>query len=377
MLVYILLIFAVMAVSMIDIKIHSRRNVVNSVLSNTVDIVSAPVRPSWFATILIIALLTVIAGWRSFVGTDYSNYIDCYTVFSGWSYADAFKESEPLFTVLNIFVKDVFDNYIGVFAISGFLTVVCLVLSIRYYSSNFSLSVYLMFTSMVYFSSFNGVRQRLAAMIIMLAYPLIRKKKYVWLLIVIFIASLIHASSIYMIAFILFSYTKAWSKFTGITISCFMLAFVFYQPFAGIIFKLLETFKSTYTSYETELTQTGFGANALRFIFLGIPVILSYIFYDSLKKTRPDIDILINFSLLNSLFMFLAIRHWLFARFNIFLDIFNILLWPEIIKVLQPKEKVFIGYIVTLVFFIYMCLMLKTESNLLPYKSWLWSYVSI
>ena len=54
-----------------------------------------------------------------------------------------------------------------------------------------------------------------------------------------------------------------------------------------------------------------------------------------------------------------------------FFGIYNILLWPRILACFEPKSKKIMTAGVVAVYFLYFWLIVHTDSNLLPYRSWL------
>ena len=123
------------------------------------------------------------------------------------------------------------------------------------------------------------------------------------------------------------------------------------------------------TMYGDMLLEAGSGANILRLVVACIPVVISFVFYKQLKRTRKDIDILINFSVINMLLMLLATRHWLFARFSIYFDVYNIILIPQFVYIFKEKDRKLVRLVIYVLFFFYMYVLLHVDSELLPYKT--------
>ncbi len=322
--------------------------------------------------ILLVLLLGVVVGWRKGVGTDYGNYIDIYSLSKGLTISEAFKEKEPLFGILNALCARWFDNYISVFVICAFLSCILIVKGIRQNSSQYLISIFLFFTGMYYFDLFNGMRQMIATALLFAAYPLVVKRKWFSLLFVTLIAYGFHASApIVLLAFLFSAHTKPGSIFTWALILIFSILYLNYSSFSEWLISALQRSESIYANYEESLSQYDIGSNFLRFALTAVPVFLGCYAWKVMKRQRTDAGILLNLSIINALFMLISTKNWIFARFSMFFGIYNILLWPEIIKCFNRKSKQIIVIGVICVYFVYFWLIVHTDSNLLPYRSWL------
>ena len=160
-----------------------------------------------------------------------------------------------------------------------------------------------------------------------------------------------------------------------ITIGAFVLVYIFYNAFVENLINLLNETDSIYSNYESMLIEKDQGAHALRFGLTAIPCVLGLLFWRQLSCQREDAGILLNLSIINALFMFIATKHWIFARFSMFFGIYNILLWPEILRCFESKSRQFLRLGIMAVYFVYFWLIVHTDSNLLPYRSWLFGGV--
>lgn len=326
----------------------------------------------WVWFLFAFLVLGLVVSTRHYVGTDYGNYIDVYLVSSWNSYEEILKEPEALFGILNYWCFHTFDDYIPVFVISGMLSVFLILYGIYKNSDSPWLSVFLLITAMYYFDLFNGMRQMIATAIMFAAYPLLQKKKWIPLIILTIIATNIHASSyVVLLVFFYSAYVPPKSLISILIAAIFGGLVILYGDFAVQLVNALNATDSMYTNYEDTLVLADQGANVLRFGLVTVPVAISTLIWPVLKRQRSDIGILWNISFINALFMLLATRHWIFARFCMFFGIYNTLLWPEIIKCFEPRSRRLMLAGVMTVYFLYFWLIVHTDSNLLPYKSWL------
>lgn len=326
--------------------------------------------------LLLIAILGIVVGWRKNVGTDYGNYIDIYNLTKDKTYTQILKESEPFFGVLNLLCANIFDDYVSAFVLTALISVALIIYGLYKSSVNYPLSMFLLIAGMYYFDLFNGMRQMIATAIMFAAYPLVRKRKWLWLLVFTVIALQFHASAVIILtAFFYAYYVKPRSWINLVLICCFLFIFLNFGSFSNGLIELLSSSESSYSKYETMLLQADLGANVLRFALTAVPPLISMIWWPYLKKTDREAGTLVNLSLINACFMFLATKNWIFARFCMFFGIYNILLWPYILECFEPKSKRLMAASIVVVYFSYFWLIVHTDSNLLPYQSWLFGGV--
>ena len=153
-----------------------------------------PVLKSTYYTFAVLSFLpfAINSMFRGQVGTDWIIYDAYYYEISngGRSF------SEPLFNILNRMLYAVSHNSVLLFAVVGFLTLLFFFIGIFQQSEMIAYSILLFFLTGKYFSSLNQIRQMLAMSIFFFAFRYIRerrsKKYFFW----IFVACLIHSSSV-------------------------------------------------------------------------------------------------------------------------------------------------------------------------------------
>ena len=322
--------------------------------------------------LLLFALLSVVVGWRNGVGTDYGNYIDIYTLTENKPYEEIWKERESLFGVLNRYCADRYDTYVAVFAACALITVALLLFGICRASSSYWLSMFLLIAGMYYFDLFNGMRQMIATALMFAAYPLARKKKWIPLFLVTLVAYGFHESSyLVFLVFLFAAYARPGKGLFWAVILVFSGVYLLYNNLIDAFITTLIESGSAYANYEETLARLDLGANFLRFALTAVPVLFGCFAWKYLRQQREDVGMLLNISLINALFMLLATRNWIFARICMFFGIYNILLWPEILKCFEKKSRILMTWGVVIVYFAYFWLIVHTDSNLLPYRSWL------
>lgn len=326
----------------------------------------------WVTITLVSIPLVCIAGVRWKVGTDFVTYYSTFTEIPNYSLSFIFGSTysdfipfERGFSLLVWLIGVINKNPQFIIFITSLINVVTVVVALRKYSHNFSLSIYLYITSMIYFSAFNGIRQWIASVIIFIAFKYLvnrNLKKYV---IFVLIASMIHISSLIMIPVYFIVNFKPFGKKIIIIAVTIGIISVFLQPLLQNLEVL--TFDTRYSGYMS-ISEDDDGVNIFRVLVSVVPVILSFILYNKLAEDKEN-KFLINFSTLNFLILFLAMQSTIIARLTIYFEIYNLLLYPKFVKVLKKEEAYVFIFILCLCFFIYMCMLLPVDSNLLPYKT--------
>lgn len=321
--------------------------------------------------ISIIILMSLFAGLRRYVGSDYSEY--------EWLFGNYMKkpiwftilEEEGLFWGISSVVGLFSSNTMFVFLTTSTIIVALIVKLISKYSINFSLSMFLYLTMMMYFNSFNGIRQWTAAAIIISGFPLLLEKKTWKYCLVVLLAYFFHNSAIIVLPVVLMLY---WKPKSGKTYLLYLTIFAFFFVFPGFTNQILELVApDNYKKYFNN--QGDDGVNILRVLVTALPVLLARIFYDNLvedEKERPLIDLLINLSTVNFMILLLATRNTVMARMDMYFSIYNVLLIPYLLRVFKKESRLTAKVIIMLCFFAYMYLLLPVEAHLVPYKrNWL------
>ena len=320
--------------------------------------------------VFLLVILGGIAGWRDHVGTDYGTYTDIFSLMKDIPYNQLIREDEPLFSILNRACADLFGDYVPMFVLVAMLTVALLLYGVYRESSQYWLSMFLLITGMYYFDLFNGSRQMVATAIMFAAYPLLKRKKWIPLILLTLVATGFHASApIILAAFFFAAYVRPGSFLMWFVAAVFIISFLSYQGFVDFLTNIMNSMENRYAHYDEMLAQSGQGANVLRFALTLMPVLFGAFSWRLIKRQRKDVGILLNLSLVNALFMLLATRHWIFARYCMYFGVYNILLWPEIINAFEPRSKRLMTIGVVFIYFVYFVLIVHTDSNLLPYRS--------
>ena len=236
----------------------------------------------WF---FVFISLVLIIGLRYKVGGDTYNYMTYFAWSPELTYWEPFDASgfEPGFSLLTSAIKTLSDNLYVYQTIISFLQTFMLMVFIRRNTPYKFLALLLLYVSMYLYFSTEVVREALAIGGLLLAYPLLEKKKYVRYYIVCLLLLTLHSSAIICFFLPLLRNLKLDMKFIIYIFLFIVLGFgmatVMQRLGSYFIFqKLLRYF---------EYSNVGYAWSGLRFIYFSILPL--WFLYLSKKRLRVNV----------------------------------------------------------------------------------------
>lgn len=169
----------------------------------------------------------------------------------------------------------------------------------RLYSRNFWLSVFFFIASTDYLLwMYNGIRQFLAAAFIFTCIPLLVKRKYLLMCVMVLLAAMIHSTALIYIPFIFVVNGRAWNKRTILFIVGLITAILFVNQVSGFIIQAMEG-----TAYEGDISifVSDDGTNILRVLFYSVPTVMAWVFRSHIDRAQdPFINLLVNLSIIST-----------------------------------------------------------------------------
>lgn len=212
------------------------------------------------------------------------------------------------------------------------------------------LSIIMLISLGFYYFTLTGIRQGLAISIVLLSFDLLRKKRIIPFIIIVFIAALFHASALIFLIAIPIINLDVELKQVAIIILALVVAFFMGDYIRyGVSFIGWTDTLSGYATRSATLNLTGF------FIQLSIYLFCFY-FRSRLIKSEETNKLLLNLLLLGLVFQSFTIVIAEFFRISLYFSIFSILLVPRSIVQINNKHLrllIYIVIIVILVFYIY------------------------
>lgn len=305
-------------------------------------------RSSWVFSILVFLPLILIAGFREWsIGnyfTDSGAYITSYNS-SPSSLKEAFElwdwdSRAPGFYLFTAFIKQIFGpDYRAFFMIIAIICGLCVATTYKRYSDNIVLCAFLFFASSDFISWMtNGIRQFLAVSVLLLAFPLLQKRKYIPFLLIVFLMFTIHKSSLIVIPLYFASLGKPFNKRTISVLIAVLAAIIFVGRFTNLLDDSLQG--TVYSNMVSEFEGDN-GTNIVRALVYSVPAFLAVINRKKIDDTTPEIiRISINMSLFTAGLYFLSVfmSGIYMGRLPIYCSLFNYILLPWQIKKLYKEE---------------------------------------
>lgn len=311
---------------------------------------------SLFFALLTFALIVFYAGERSWVYDTY-DYMSSYNNFdaSNLSYiSDVIKGDievkGPGFSILLCLFKHFTGgDYNSWFFFIAIIEGVCLSYFLYRYSTNFALSVYMIFTSGVFVWMFNGFRQFLAVCIILLFSDFLFNRKTIPFLFVVLLAYSIHSSAILFIPVYFIVNFNPWSKkIVVLSILFFIGIYILTQTSI-----LGEDFEYSYLSTDVAGTT---GVSPIRVLFMSIPTVLAFISKEKIGSINNKIiEYCVNISFIcTGCYVVSMFTNGVMGRVPIYFQMFNYLLYPWLLyNAFDKKTSKLFLYTFVFVFFLY------------------------
>ena len=289
-------------------------------------------------TLVIIILLAGFAGLRTQCN-DTGAYRHIYALItdSSWEMSDKSVGSNPLFNWVNYQLKMHGVSTQNFLMFWAFLTVGCYIAFVHRYSANYSLTVFLLFTTGCYTFAFAGIKQAAAVGVAVIAVIFALKKKRLLFIVGIAIAMLIHPYAL-MYLLVPFMEFRPWTKKTYWVLAIFLAAGFLLRPLLGTVVNITTLIGEEYTvsSFTEE------GVNIFRVLVCNVPLTLSFIFRKRLfvdsSKTE---NLMVNLTMINGAIMFVGLFGTAnyFARLANYFLIFQSLSLPWMLKKIGGRDR--------------------------------------
>lgn len=286
------------------------------------------IKGSYFILIAILILIC-IAGFRTNIGDTYV-YKSGYENFLGQNLSEALEGKGDIgFYILTYGLYKISSNPQFMIFVIALITQLLYFKFFNKYRNYLELQVFIYITSGYYFVTMNGMRQSLAAGVVALSAIYIIKNEKLKFFIVTVIAMMLHQSAFIMVIMYFICRMKPWSKKFFIMIFLSVIGtMLFYQ-----LLPILERVVSG-TNYEhyirVFMEGTEKGANIMRLLVAMVPVILAFLNKENMEDT-PFNRVFINMAVINGIFTLFSMQTWIFARFNIYFNLFNCIFIPYLI----------------------------------------------
>lgn len=249
-------------------------------------------RWSWGAALVLVCPYVIWAANRGDIGDTYAYrmvFRNIPAIGSGLVPYLSANDKDRGFTVLVSLMKSVIGNDETLFflLIAAF-QMLCIVCFLRRYSPSLLLSVFMFVVSSDYLSwMFNGIRQFTAVCIVLSSFGLVLRRRYLPAILVILLASTIHASALMMVPLIFVIQGRPWNWKTLLLLAGVGAAILMIDPFTALLDSVLS--ETQYSDLVTnDIWKNDDGTNVLRALFYSIPALLSLIGKRALAREGPS-----------------------------------------------------------------------------------------
>ena len=283
------------------------------------------------------------------IGNDTFNYKGYFDSYSRMSFSEVFfKESDPLYWMLNWFVGQVTHNFQWLLTVVAFLTVIPIAKLYAEERQYGFLKLILFVNMSTFIMLFSGLRQSLAISAGILAYGYVKKKKLFPFLVWALVALGFHHSGFMVFLMYPLYHMTLKKRHLWFVIPGLLLVFIFNQP---IFLWATSTMTTLFgDKYDAELQVSNSYTMIIFFVML---LMLAYILPDEKRMDRETIG-LRNFLILVVILQFFAPVHTLAMRLNYYYIIFVPVLIPKVLKYARSVDLAgMANAIMSLFFFCY------------------------
>lgn len=313
--------------------------------------------------IIAVAPLVFTAGFRYGVGSDFNAYYNAFDIFGDEVWERLKTLTEPgiplIIKIVNIFTK---DNGAYIFAFAFFTIVPTAYVFLR--RSNDYTKVLLLYVFCgCWHGSFNGVRQYLAATVIIFGHRYILDKKLLKYALCVFVAFLFHRSAIIMIV----PYFVMRGKINVRNILLLALGTLIVSANYETIFSIIGDAKGHDISISI---YSNTAVNVLRVLANCAPAILAVIMYIK-KKPNPEQTFYINGLIMNAAAMIAASNSTYLARVSVYTGLFIPIGLSKLIHFDNKRIERMAWFAIIVLFAIFWYYEVSTYPDLNDFR-WVW-----
>lgn len=321
----------------------------------------------WNVRVLLILAVTPLiltAGLRYYMGTDFGAYYNAEKVFGGHLWQSIMELNEPgLPLLVEIISKFSHDGGVYIFVFS-LITVSLSTYSILKYTEDYVFALLLYVFCGLWHGSFNGVRQYLAATIVLLGHRLILERKFWKYLLTVFVAFCFHSSAAVMIVpFFVMRNRINFGNILLLTVGTMLVALNYETVFRFVGF--LKEKDVVMNEYATN------SVNILRVLANVAPAAFAIIMFWKKEPTTEEM-FYINGLIINAAAMIAASNSAYLARVCIHTSVFLPIALPKLVHMENPRLESLFRAGTIMLFGIFWYFEVSSYSSLNNFQ-WIWS----
>lgn len=247
---------------------------------------------------------------------------------------------EQLFLLINSFIRQYISTDPRMFVeIISFITIFPIFYFYYNYSGDLKFALLLFVLSGCWEHTMNGMRQYLASVIMLMAFSLLYKRKWYLYIPIVILAAQIHTSAYIFIVVYFIANKPAWGKFTKIMLVIGLFLLVTYPVTGSFMNRLFA--ESTEYGEKYNTSEFSYNINIFRVAVMFVPVVVSFINRKNMIGKYKYYDIVFNMSLLCAMCTLIGLFSAVYARLNLYFEVFNVtlLVWNIDDMIKQEKYK--------------------------------------
>ncbi len=321
----------------------------------------------WLALVAVLCM-TLVSGLRFFVGEDYLTYCVIYGDIARYGIASPNGQTVEIgFAVLCFLLSKISIQPFLMFFLTSAATNLVMVLGMRDLSRNFAFSIFLYFTTNLFYTNMNILRQGMAMAILFWGSRYLFQKRFWPFCAVAVLAALFHLSALLLIPAYLIAHQKAWSPLMW-GLAAAAVAFVLLYPL--VMGFVMAHIGGKYGRYEDIMLNSTQGVNILRQAVAYLPVGVAFLFRRRLRELSASVDVLVNLCYLGALIMFMSQKQVFFARLALYFLMYNLLLLPYFLRLFTDKKlNLAVGGVLAACYLIYSYTLLPLDGKALSYQN--------
>ena len=284
----------------------------------------------WRCVFLTGMVLTLVAGLRYCVGTDYLAYMSGFGSRANRLLSDLKALDEPGLDLIAWICRAIYDDYALVFFACSLITVSLNVRTMARYSGSFFYAAMLYIFIGAWHGAFNGIRQYMAAAIVFAGHRFILEKKFPQYAAVVAVAFLFHRTALIMLPV----YFLANTKISYRSLLIFIGVALVLRFSSGGIFAYMSSVKgheqTQYAYMQTEV-------NIFRVLVALAPCIF-VVLLNAEKLADRENTFYLNLLLINGAFMLSTSNSAYLARVGIFTDIYATIGFPKLVYSMYQQK---------------------------------------
>ena len=289
-----------------------------------------------FFFVLGTVILAYVTGQRFVYGDTYA-YMESFsesTVTVSEVLSNFKLGEEQLFLLIKAFIKQYISRVF--IEIVSFITIVPILYFYFNYSGDLKFAFLLFVLSGCWEHSMNGLRQYLACAIMLMALSLLYKRKWYLYIPIVILAAQIHTSAYIFIVVYFIANKPAWGKFTKVLLIIGLFLLVTY-PVTGSFMNNL--FENTDYGEKYNTSEFNYSINIFRIAVMSVPIMVSFLNRKNMIGKYKYYDIVFNMSLLCAMCTLIGLFSAVYARLNLYFELFNVILLVWNINDMVKRER--------------------------------------